>query len=598
MKARTNHYLKPNEGNRIPRRHVFIDVESERQQDGIVEHRFWRLAVARFFVAEVGRRKQDWMQDFDTPESLWRAVDRFSGRRSRTVVWSHNLGIDTRLSDALQSLPDLGWTLGSHNITSRGTWFTWRKGEKSLVFVDSASVFGQPLPQIGKWFGLGTLRMPGRTAPRSQWVEHCTRNLLIMSTAVLSYLQWLDSADLGNWAMTGSGQAWAAYRHKFMDHKLLVHTDEEALAAERRAIWTGRTEAYWHGDLRNETVEDWDIRSGYATIGEHLNIPVRLVGDMPARYNWRRILDDTRIAFLADVTVRTAVPCVPARHDGHILWPVGQFDTTLWGPEISWALECGAEITVTRGWLYRAAPALQRWSRHILDQLGAPDSIVPAWQKDFWKGCQRWFVGRCAMRYASWEDFGDAPDKSVQRWDMYDTRTGQESELMQVGGKIWQSAGTVEYSESMPMITGYVMSATRVAISRIVAAMPPLSVLYVDTDSCLIRMHHHREMEAIAGTTIGRGLRLKASYDGITIWGPRQLVTGQMHRISGLPHQATRTGRHTFAGNVHTSLEKAVKDGQADRVTVTDRDWTIRGVDRRRLAGPHGWTLPVAVSPP
>lgn len=598
MKPRTQHYLSHNLGSRIPRRHIFIDVESIRDKSGIVEERRWRLACARFFAAESGRGRQDRTSVFDTPEQLWRAVDGFSGRRSRTVVWTHNLGVDTRLTDALSSLPALGWTLVAHNLTSRGTWFTWRRGERTLVFVDSASVFGQPLPQIGKWHKLGTPRMPGQTAGRTEWANHCQRNVYILSTAILRYLEWLEDSDMGNWAMTGSGQAWNAFRHKFMDHQLLVHTDAEALAAEREAIWTGLTEAYWHGSLRSETVEDWDIRSSYATIGEDLNIPVRLVGDMPARYKWKDILGDSRIAFLARCRVTTAVPCVPTKNDGRILWPTGTFDTTLWGPEIVWAMECGATVDVRRGWLYRAAPALQRWSRWILDCLAAPDDVVPAWQKDVVKSWQRFFVGRCAMRYASWEDFGDAEDKSVRRWDLYNYQTGEESELMQVGGKIWKSAGTVEYGESMPMITGYVMSATRVRISRIIKAAGPRKVLYADTDSCLVRLHDHDTMSGLAASPVGAGLRLKASYDGVSIWGPRQLVTGRLIRVAGLPHGAARTGAQTFTGTVHTSLEKAARDGQVDRVVVTDRDWTLRGVDRRRDPGPGGWTVPRQVGPP
>lgn len=598
MKPRTQHYLKRNEGNRIPRRHIFIDVESIRDKSGIVEERRWRLACARFVSAESGRGRQDRTSTFDTPEQLWRAVDGFSGRRSRTVVWTHNLGIDTRLTDALSSLPALGWTMVAHNLTSRGTWFTWRRADRTLVFCDSASVFGQPLQQIGKWFRLGVPRMPSQTASRTDWANHCQRNVYILSTAILRYLEWLDDSDMGNWAMTGSGQAWNAFRHRFMDHQLLVHTDEDALAAERRAIWTGRTEAYWHGALLSETVEEWDIRSAYATVGEDINIPIRLVGDMPRRYKWESILDDPRIAFLADCRVTTSVPCVPTKINGRIAWPVGTFDTTLWGPEISWALECGATVSVSRGWLYRAAPALSRWSTWILDCLKAPDDVVPAWQKDVVKSWQRFFVGRCAMRYASWEDFGDAEDKSIRRWDMFDLRTGEESELMQVGGKIWKSAGTVEYGESMPMVTGYVMSSTRVRISRILSMVKPLTALYADTDSLLIRLHDHEQMQAIADSPAGKGLRLKASYEGVTIWGPRQLATGRLIRVAGLPHAATRTGLATFSGSVHTSLEKAARDGQVDRVVVTDRDWTLRGVDHRRDPGPGGWTVPRQVEAP
>jgi hypothetical protein len=406
----------------------------------------------------------------------------------------------------------------------------------------------------------------------------------------LAYLDWLETADMGNWQMTGAGQSWAAFRHKHLTHDMLVHTDKAALAAERRAMWTGRNEAYWHGEMKHETIEEWDFHLSYATIARDNPVPIRLVGDMPMRYKWRDTLDNPRIGLLAEVTVTTDTPIVPTHHNGRIIWPTGTFNTTLWNPEITAALDTGAVVTVNRGWLYRTEPAMAQWGHWIIDLMGRSDAQVPAWQKDVLKNWCRTVIGRPAMQFTGWEVFAHPHSDTVDRWDFYDKRTGEHAELLQVGRKVWKSTGTTEWAQSMPMVTGYVMSIARVNLSYLLSKAPKFSVLYADTDSVLTSARFHSEMETLSRLDMGKGLRLKRSYEGVTIWGPRQIVTGPIVRVSGVAHGATREGARTFKGQIHESIGHAVKSGNTRTVEVTDRTWTVKGVDNRRLKGEHGWT--------
>lgn len=595
MRPRANHYIKPNEGNRIPRRHVFLDCEVSSEFTDWGQRHTFRLACARFYSAEAGRRVRDWTATYDNPNDLWEAVSRFAGRRSRTIVWSHNLGIDVRLSEALSLLPGLGWELSAHNLSARGNWFVWRRDEQSLVFADSASVFSQPLPRIGAWFGMGKIPIPADCEDKKRWEARCQRNVEILSTAVLAYLEWLERADMGNWSMTGAGQGWNAFRHNHLTHNLLVHTEKDALAAERRAMWTGRNEAYWHGEMKHATILEYDFHLAYATIARDYPVPVRIVGEMPARYRWSKALDNPRIGLLCEGRVTTDTPVVPTSHNGRIIWPTGTFDTTLWDPEIRTLLDAGGTFTPTRGWLYRTEPALQHWAEWIIAELNRPDAQVPAWQKDILKHWCRTVVGRPAMQFTGWEVFAYPRRNDVARWDYYDPRNGERAELLQVGKKLWKSTGLTEWSQSMPMITGYVMSLARVRLWELLSSMAPCVVLYADTDSILVNSLDQSAVEAYIASGSPIGLRLKRSYEGVTIWGPRQIVTGPVVRISGVAHGAERTASRTFTGQIWESVGHAVKSGNLNTVEVTNRTWNVRGVDNRRVEGQHGWTFPVTL---
>lgn len=592
------HYVKPNESARIPRRHIFLDTEAreERTDGGHVQT--WRLAVACYYSALAGRTVKEQWRTYGEPGRLWRDVDAHCGAHDRTVLWAHNLGYDVRIGDALTAMPELGWELAAHNISPRGTWLTWRKGRATLMMVDSMSVFPTSLEKIGQCFQMDKEPLPDMASDDDEWLRRCTRDVQILRTAILAYLGWLEREDIGNWQPTGAGQSWAAFRHRFMTHKMLVHADEDALRAERRALWTGRCEAYWHGELKGQVVHEWDFTMAYARITRDNPVPVRLIGDLPDGYDWRTVCDQGTIACLAEVTVTTTVPVVPCESDGRVLWPTGTFRTTLWDVELVAAMDAGATVTVHRGWLYRKRPALRAWAEWIIGALTATDPEPPAWLKIILKHWSRALIGRMAMTYTGWQEYAYGTKSRTRRFMVYDRGTGKTADMMQVGRTIWECTGLEESPQSLPMVTGYVQAIARVRLWRVMRALPRRALLYVDTDSLLVTDKHYKALERISRTPVGEGLRLKRSWQGFTIWGPRQIRTGEQLRVAGISHRAQRDDDGTYKGEVWDTLPTSMKRGTANRVIIRDRVWRITGVDRRRQGHGVGWTTALPVNDP
>lgn len=595
MEERVWHYVKRNHTTRIPRRHIFLDTESRWERKGNRRIQSWRLACATYRTAEKGRAAKESESDYVSPTQLWRDVSAFTKRRHRTVLWAHNLGFDVRISEAFQVLPKEGWRVVAHNLASRGTWIQWERDGASLLMVDSSSVFPTTLEQLGVAFGVAKLPLPAQDAPDSEWFARCRADTQILRDAVVAYLGWIEIQDLGNWQMTGAGQSYAAFRHKFMKHNLLVHADEEALAAERRAMWTGRCEAYWRGRTGHVGIEEWDLSLAYAVVARDFAVPTQLVGECRPDVDLQSLLSRPSTAVLAQVAVETDTPCVPTLVDGHIAWPTGRFVTTLWGPELALALENGATLTPQRVWLYRAAPALRDWALWIIHQLTSPDSEATPWQRIILKHWARACIGRFGMQYNRWEKFGATSDLRLRHTTVYDTRTGREFDLSHIGRDVHHSVGTVEWGNSQPAITGFVMSVSRVRLWHMHKAMPERSVLYADTDSFYITAEHHEAALALSRTPLGEGLRLKHTHRRIEIRGPRQLITDGTPKIAGLPHRAQTLPDGRFAGEVWQSLQASLTHGDPSTVVTADRVWAVRGIDRRRATGVDGWTVPLIV---
>lgn len=589
------HYVKSSETMRIPRRHIFLDTESKWSRYKNGRRQVWRLGCATFRVAEKGRTAKESTASYATPGQLWSDVDAFTKGRHRSVLWTHNLGFDVRIADAFRILPVKGWRLEAHNLANRGTWLQWRKGDASLLMVDSASVFPTALAQLAKSFMDTKSDIPTDDDTDAEWLAYCLRDVSILRNAVIAYLDWIEREQLGSWQLTGAGQAFAAFRHRFMDRKLMVHADYEALAAERRAMWTGRCEALWKGRARRGSKEEWDLSLAYARIARDALLPTRLVGEISPRDNLRDMLARPASAVLAQVAIETDTPCAPTLVDGFIVWPVGKFETTLWGPELDLALASGAKVTTERAWLYRTSPALRSWAQWIIRQISDPNSDATEWQRLILKHWARALIGRFGMQYTEWDLFGTTDQLAARATTVYDRTTGGTYAMSHIGGQVQRANGTVEWDQSQPAITGYIMSCARVWLWQLMQAMPPQSVVYVDTDSLVIDRAHHDAAVALAATPLGEGLRLKSTYDRLTILGPRQLVTDGRPKVAGIPSKAVTLPDGKFAGEVWSSLTASLRRGDPAAVITTDRTWKVSGIDRRRVGGLQEWTRPIEV---
>lgn len=593
MDDRQWHNIRRNEQTRVPSKHVFVDTEARKSYVGGVERQEWRCAVA---IYAKRKRNGEYTTDdcsYVDADTLWRDVSNFAGSEGRTVVWCHNLAYDIRIASVFTVLPAIGWKLIGHNISPRGTWLEWRRDGRTIVFCDSFSVFPASIERIGTWFGIGKPDLPSEDAGMDVWLNRCTADTRILATAILRYLEWLKNNDMGNWQLTGNAQAWAMYRHKFLTHKLTVHSERDALATERRAMWAGRCEAYWHGKITGINVYEYDFQQAYPRIARDYPVPVKYIGELDTPDAIWRAFGAADTAMIMECIVDTPVPVVPAERDGRILWPIGRFRTTLWDVEVREAIEAGATVEPTRGQVYRTAPAMKAWGEWILGQLAEPDETVPVWKKTVLKHWSRSLIGRMAMTYQTWDYDGEMPDSRCEAGMVKDDSTGVVSEYIHIGTSMWLHGGKVEWQHSMPMITGYIQAVARVQLWQILSGMPERSVLYADTDSVFVTEIDKAGIDDLIASIPGCGMRLKNAYQSMEIHGPRQIITGPEARIAGIPKKAERIEKGKFRGEIWESLGTAMSMGHVEVVQVRNREWNIAGVDFRRRATPNGFTEPI-----
>lgn len=588
------HWIAPNERSIIPRNYITLDSESMRVIDKHSERQTFRCASLAW--DRQSRRTKQWMatewMDFDNPIALWNFVDGCCRADERMVIVSHNAGYDLRITDALNQLARLDWTLEILTLSGKNTWAAWRRGKQRIVWVDSLSWLPHPLHKIGDAVGISKRPLPDDQAGASSWFERCRDDVAILRAAWLRIVQWLIDSDHGNWRPTGAGQCWQSFRHNHLTHRVLVHDDTGAREAERRAAWTGRAEAWQHGKLNRGPYTEFDMSAAYARIAQNHNVPTRLIGETHYPFKQVHGNDNSRNAYLSECTVTTTVPTVPTLHDGRVVWPVGTFTTTLWDNELSLAIDNGATVEVQRQWVYRTAPALQHWADWVLSLVDAPKGAVDPIIRMVAKHWSRALVGRFGSRYAKWEYFGESLSDDVALGWSRTEADGVARRMLHVGDRVLMQTDVVEGHDAAPQVMSWIMAQCRVDLWHLMNAIGLHNVIYVDTDSVIVGPDALPAMERLRG----RHLVRKAKWRQIEIFGTRRLVLDGEARMSGVSRGAVRTGDRTWQSEQWSGLVGSLASGDSSAVTVTDRTVRLKPQDVRRDHLPDGRTSPVRLT--
>lgn len=603
------HYIRPGTTTDMPKRYIYLDTEAYRVPDDTGETQTFRLAVAQSDV--FSERHQEWrtgeMQRFGNPWTLWEWVATQCRARKRTVLWTHNLGYDMRISQVLTILPELGWTF---NIMRLDDDMSWAKAVRlsdkaSLLFCDLHSWLPMSLEKIGKLIGMDKVDLPEDEDSDEAWYARCESDVEILGTAWCHVRDWLRLRQLGSWRPTGSAQAWSAYRHGYMTHKILIHEDQQVRDLEREAAYTGRAEAFCYGVYRN--VSEYDYRHAYAHICLTANLPtVMLKWSLPRKWTTAQLSERARetgsvLLVSAQVTVPedVTVPVLPARisqADGsdRIIWPIGSITGTWWLDELHAAVERGAaRVTrIDRVTAYRARPALALWSEWVINQIDGPDALVAAIAKSW----ARTLVGRFGMRYPHYID-AHTVDGSNDIWAGFLLNGDQPCRprrMMQIGDQVYVADAMVEGVDTAPQVMSYVMALTRLRLLEAIEAAGIDHTLYCDTDGLIVDQTGAQNLSTFGPVQEG-WLRRKGQHQSLSILGPRQLIKDGVSHVAGLPKAGQRQPDGSYAIEWWEQMRHALESGRHDQVRIEHTTMHVSGRDGRRQKGLGNRTVPIKI---
>lgn len=357
-------------------------------------------------------------------------------------------------------------------------------------------------------------------------------------------------------------------------------------------MYAGRCEAWQWGEKHSDVWYEYDWQNSYPRIARDYALPARLAGTVhePSASSLQSLV--SRYCVLAELEITTTAPCVPTSYGDRVIWPVGTFTSTLWDPEIRLLAEYGATFRVRRAWLYTRQPILKDWAEWVLSSLHDKGATLEPWQKLILKHWSRALIGRFGMRYKAWEMFAVAPNPSITMSELYNSDTKVLSQLMQVGTTVYVSGDQKEIEDGCPQITGYIMSVARAKLWRVSQDIGAQHVAYMDTDSLVVDSVGAKQIQANAHMPDYDGLRSKARYRSLHIYGPRSIICDKRPTVSGLPKSSREIEPGKWQGEVWRGVTESLRHGEYDRVTIRANDFQLRYNVHRRAFLRGGGTVP------
>ena len=462
-----------------------------------------------------------------------------------------------------------------------------------MTLADSFSLLPQPLHMIGKALGIFKTPLPDFGGTEAEWLGRCRSDVDITSTALLQLLDWWDSGHLGNWSITGPSCGWSTLRHRPARQKVVVQPDQPARTFERQAVAGGRREVWQVGRLRPGLYADLDFTRAHLTAATAIPLPIargKPFDSLPltSAYLTGRVVD-----VMARCRVRTETPRYPLRLPDGIWHPVGDFWTTLCGPELREALQRGELVEVGAGYPYRMGFYMRDWARWVDGLLENAAGDVPPMAQIAAKGWSRSVPGRWAAHTS---------DRMLTRRDV---RPGWHLEdgmvmpgrhpatFLTVGGRQEVWLRDLDADDSFPAVLAWIQSWTRVQLGRLIdhfhgcvvqcntdGALIDLDRLafmhWIDTDE---RLHGQSALLQLLDTELDRvraeiapmRIRAKAIAHTGEVLSPQHVILEDAVKLSGVPASAERKGRYRWHFTTWPGMRSQIAQGNSRGYVQGDR---------------------------
>lgn len=591
--SRRARWLKANKSVRLPQNVIWVDTETDQIKisRNVVGHRL-RFGYACHQRTYESHKwvKPKWLR-FTTKKQFWNWVERCARSHTRLYLFAHNWAFDAPVLGMFDELPARGWTLKRAVVESPPVILKWTRDRASIEVVDTLNWWRVSLKAVGESIGLPKLEMPAPKASRAKWNAYGRRDVEIIREACLKWWAFIDAYDLGGFAPTLAGQSMRAFRHRYMDHPILLDDNIGALELARASYHGGRTEAFTIGKVAGP-IHCLDVNSMYPAVMESKSYPT-VLRLFTHRISLAELTDYLkRYCVVAKVCLETREPIYAHATKDKLLFPVGRLVATLTTPDLVTAIRMGQVRSVLSAAIYDRAPIFQRFVQELYQlrlQASARGDEVNKW---LLKILMNSLYGKFAQSGAVWSEIGESEDATIRTWVEIDADTGIRRSLRQFAGIVQEKSREAESAASHPAIASHVTAYARAQLWQLFLDAGKEHVYYCDTDSIYVdAVGRERLSKQIDPATLG-ALKVEAVYPWMVFHGPKDYATPDKVVCKGVKSKARWLGHNRMAQEQWSSLAGLIEHQQLHTPLTATVTKTLRRIYGKGTVGAAGRVSP------
>lgn len=345
-------------------------------------------------------------------------------------------------------------------------------------------------------------RVPAGSADTVQYLVDAVRSASLL----------LDRHQLGGWCITPGAMAFRAWRARYLKGSIYVANDARTNCLADESGSGGRVLSVRRGSCVQRAYAV-DARGLYPALCAHGRIPMRLRATYQGPTPAGNAVNGRPAQCIARVGIRCRHPIYPRRERGRTDYPVGDFLTTLAGPELERAVKYGHVTSVMEAQEHDTETVLADFARAAYAMRCDAEKTGQAPAAALAKALAVSLVGKLAQRVQTWEECeADYADPWWGEW-WGSNADGTAVRYRSLAGAVsrLRTGGLAPFA--VPLMASWIWSAGRVWLWERMAVAGLKEVLYADTDGMIV-------------TERGYGRLCDNDYIRDNEWGELRLVLG------------------------------------------------------------------------
>ena len=563
--------LRSNANVELPSQMIFVDTETRGAivEPGVERHRLW-FGCALYRRTRESRGKmhttEEWFT-FTTPNEFWDWVEDKALFGRKLYIFAHNWNFDGSILYTATQLHDRGWQTMGYVNENPPFILRVKRDRHYLALIDTLNYFTMSLAALGESIGIPKLPFPDYAEDWETWVTYCKRDVQVLCDAVIQYINFIDTEDLGNFRPTIASQAFNAFRHRFMTVPIMIHDNRRALELERDSYFGGRVECFRIGEV-TEPLYYLDVNSMYPFVMRDHEYPTAIYS-LKRRTDVERLKDAlTAFAVTAKVLINTDEPVYPFVRNDKLMFPIGEFCVTLSTPELLYALERGHIVHVYEMALYKRAKI---FTEYVESLYAARQRYRAAGNPAFAFMCKimlNSLYGKFGQRSHAWDDVRAATEDDPPEWLQQFSPGDPVARYRVRMGRVQMKTRPDESRDSFPAIAAHVTAYGRMLLWELIKQAGRENVFYCDTDSLVVNTDGFNRLKyRIDDKRLGC-LKLEDTATTAEFNCPKDYRFGDTVRMKGIRRDAVEIEPATFKQQQFRSWDYHMSQGDEGFIDI------------------------------
>ena len=598
---RQAHALKRSKGKKMGRNFIWVDTET-RNENNVVDvgnHTlYFGVALHHLYSnsSSIKPQRTDKIT-FDKSINFWAwAISKIHAKETLWIL-AHNWNYDAGILSTQTNLEKMGFKLTLYINEKPPVIVRWKDDKgRSILMIDTLNYFRTSVADLGLSIGSPKLPMPSDYDSLEKWEEYAWQDVRIIRDAFLLFRRFIIEKNLGTLQPTLASQSFATYRYRFMPKnvEIMVHDRERFLRMEREAFHGGRTESFFRGTVEKPLYK-FDINSQYPAIMYNHQLPyepVKYYGRArnPLPIDLQHALDDG-FALTARVRLITDVEAYPVKHDGKLIFPIGEFETTLTTPEIEYALKRNHIQKVYRYCTYKKAFLFREYVDYFFGERQRFKSENNNAFQYLCKIFMNSLYGKFGQNGRKWGAYSSLP-KGTE----YHQPEGSKEiiRIRNIMGQTQSLSKEPESENSVPNIAAEITARGRIQLWTLIEAAG--MAYYADTDSLIVDSTGYNNLSNYLSDTKLGMLKLESVHNSASFIAPKHYILDGKLTLKGVKKNAIKTENGDFIQDRFSSWDSLTKQGIDGKIPITKVRKRISGINTKRvMMGENTWTKPIKI---